>query len=282
MAPEILIPTNGFKGTWQSIEYGVWLAKMLGSKIVLFGVNERPSVGAIDEPHHPLEEIFESATKVFQQHGVEYQLEVQNGSAEAEIPPRANRSDAIVVLGRLGRPLIRHLVSGRSIRHFIEDIKQPVLYVPEVKLPIKRILMCIGGLGYEAAAEDLAFQIARKCHAGITLLHVVPPVEFDYPTAKALQENWQNPDQTDTPMGENLRRTLAVAKSAELRVTVKGRQGNVVEEIFAEAKEGEYDLICMGSSYSTQSLRKLYSSKVTSEVVGNINSPVLTARYKRE
>ncbi|MDP1547076.1 MAG: universal stress protein [Anaerolineales bacterium] len=282
MTPEILIPTNGFKGTWQSIEYGAWLAKTLGSKITLLGVNENPSPGAIDETHHPLEEVFAYATGVFQLNGAEYRLEVQNGSADELIPQRANQADVIVVLGKLGRPTIRHLLSGRSIRHFLEEIKQPILYVPELRLPLKRILICIGGLGYEVAAEDLAVQIAAKCQAEITLLNVVPPIDFDYPTARALQENWRHPEETDTPIGKSLRIALDVAQAAGLHTTVRGRQGNVVEEIFAESREGNYDLLCMGSSYSVHSLRQMYSPNVTAEIANGTNCPILTARYNGE
>jgi nucleotide-binding universal stress UspA family protein len=280
MTSEILIPTNGFKGTWPSIEYGAWLAKTLGAKITLLGVNENPSPGAIDEPHHPLEEVFEYATGVFEKNGAEYRLEVQNGSAEQVIPQRANQADVIVVLGKFGRPTIRHLISGRSIRQFIEEIKQPILYVPELKLPLKKILVCIGGLGYEVAAEDLAVQIASKCQAELTLLNVVPPIDFEYPTARALRENWQHPEQTNTPIGSSLRGALEVAKAAGLNATVSGRQGNVVEEILAEIREGDYDLLCMGSSYSVHSLRQMYSPNVTVEIVSGVNCPVLTARYE--
>jgi nucleotide-binding universal stress UspA family protein len=280
MTSEILIPTNGFKGTWPSIEYGAWLAKTLGAKITLLGVNENPSPGDIDKPHHPLEEVFEYATGVFQQNGAEYRLEVQNGSVEQVIPQRANQADVIVVLGKFGRPTIRHLISGRSIRQFIEEIKQPILYVPQLKLPLKKILICIGGLGYEVAAEDLAVQIASKCQAEITLLNVVPPIDFEYPTARALRENWQHPEQTNTPIGQSLRGALEVTKAAGLHATVSGRQGNVVEEILAEIQEGNYDLLCMGSSYSVHSLRQMYSPNVTVEIVSGVNCPVLTARYE--
>ena len=280
MASEILIPTNGFKGTWQSIEYGVWLARTLGAKITLLGVNEKPSPGAIDEPHHPLEEVFTYATGEFQKHGVEYQLEVQNGGAEEVIPRRANRPDVIVVLGKLGRPQLRQFLMGRSIRHFIEEIKQPVLYVPGVRLPLRKIMICIGGLGYEVTAEDLAIRIAANCKAEIVFLHVVPPMSFDYPTARALQENWQHPERTETPIGQSLRNALEIASGAGLRASVRGRQGKVLEEIFAEAQEGQYDLLCMGSSYSVQSLRQMYSPNITAEIFGETEFPVLTARYR--
>jgi nucleotide-binding universal stress UspA family protein len=281
MTPDILIPTNGFKGTLPAIEQGIWLAKTLDTRITLLGVTENLNPAAIDD-HHPLEEVFELAVGLFHKNGAEYRLEVRKGGAEEIIPQRARQGENIVVLGPLGRPHIRRLLTGRSVRFFIGEIEQPLLYVPQSKLPVQKILICVGGLGYEVTAEHLAMQIAMKSRAEIMLLHIVPPAGLDYPTAKAIRENWQHPEQTETPIGQSLRRALELAQAENLAAVVKGRQGNVVEEILAETREGDYDLICMGSSYSVQSLRQLYSPNVTAEIADSTNCPVLTARYKGE
>jgi nucleotide-binding universal stress UspA family protein len=154
--------------------------------------------------------------------------------------------------------------------------------VPESKLPLKKILICIGGLGYEVTAEHIAMQMAMKSRAEITLLHIVPPIDMNYPTAKTVSTHWQNLAETDTPVGRSLRQALEIAKNDGLTASVKARQGNVVEEIMAEVKEGNYDLLCMGSMYSSTALRQLYAPNVTAEVANGTTCPVLSARYKRE
>jgi len=164
MKPDLLITTNGFQGTWPSIEYGAWLARVLETRIALLGINENLNPAAIDD-HHPLEDVFARAVALFQQDELEYSLEVQNGNAEDIIPRKARQGAFITVLGPLGRPPIRRLIAGRSIRHLMEEIEQPILYVPESKLPLKKLLICIGGLGYEVTAEHLAMQIAMKSRA---------------------------------------------------------------------------------------------------------------------
>jgi hypothetical protein len=177
-------------------------------------VTENLSPAAIDD-HHPLEEVFELAVGLFQQNGVEYSLEVRKGSAEEIIPERARQGNPIVVLGPLGRPQIRRLLTGRSVRYFIGEIEQPILYVPQSKLPMRKILICVGGLGYEVTAEHLAMQIAMKSRARSPCF-TSSPVGFDYPTAKAIRENWQNPEQTDTPIGRSLRQALELAQTENL------------------------------------------------------------------
>jgi len=281
MKPDLLIATNGFKGTWPSIEYGAWLAAALETNISLLGVTESLSPAAIDD-HHPLEDVFARAVELFQKNGVTYSLEVQNGNAEEIIPRKARQGDFITVLGPLGRPQFRRMLTGRSIRHLLEEIEQPILYVPESRLPLKKILICMGGLGYEVTAEHIAMQMAMKSRADITLLHIIPPMDLNYPTAKTVSANWQNLTETDTPIGRSLRQALEIAKIDGLTANVKARQGNVVEEILAESKEGNYDLLCMGSVYSTNALRQLYAPNVTAEVADGSACPVLSARYKRE
>jgi nucleotide-binding universal stress UspA family protein len=281
MKPDLLLATNGFKGTWPSIEYGAWLASALDKKITLLGVTEHPSPAAIDD-HHPLEDIFARAVELFQQKGVEYALEVQNGNAEEVIPRRARLGDYIVVQGPLGRPQIRRMLTGSSIRHLMEEITQPILYVPVSKLPLKKILICIGGLGYEVTAEHIAMQMAMKSRAELTLLHIVPPMDLDYPTAKTVSANWRHLGDTNTPVGRSLRQALEIAKSDGLTAHIKARQGSVVEEILAENKEGNYDLLCMGSPYSANALRQLYAPNVTAEIADDAGCPILTARFKRD
>ncbi|MEW6401594.1 MAG: universal stress protein [Chloroflexota bacterium] len=281
MNPDILIATNGFKGTFPAIEYGAWLAQTLSARVTLLGVTEHLSPAAIDD-HHPLEDVFARAVELFQQNDVEYSLEVENGDAEQVIPRKAGEKDYITLLGPLGRPQIRRWLMRRSIHHLMEEIKGPILYVPQACLPLKKILICIGGLGYEVTAEHLAMQIAVKSRAEITLLHVVPPVDMEYPTTRVEREHWRSLVETDTPVGRSLREAMEFAKANGLTAAAHSRQGNVVEQILAEVRANDYDLLCMGSAYSANPLRQLYSTNVTAEVTDAGICPVLTARYKRE
>ena len=114
MADELLIATNGYKHTWQAIEYGAWLANSMRMKITLLGVTEELNPASIDD-HHPLEDIFESAVSLFKDRDVEYRLEVQNGEAEHVIPEKANGGDFITVVSSIGAPASQ-AVCYRKIR----------------------------------------------------------------------------------------------------------------------------------------------------------------------
>jgi nucleotide-binding universal stress UspA family protein len=280
MSMEVLITTNGYMGTWSAIEYGAWLADSMRMKITLLGVTEKLNPAAIDD-HHPLEDVFERAVSLFKQRGVEYSLEVQNGDAEQVIPQKANRGEYITVVSPLGRPQLRRWLTGRSIRYLLEQIQGPILYVPDVRLPLKKLLISVGGLGYEVVAENLAFQVASASGADVTILHVIPPTDFDYPTTRDVRGHMNDLAETNTLPGRSMRQALDVAAKADLKARAIARQGNVVEEILAEIKEGAYDLVCMGSTYSANALRQMYTPNVTAEVAESAHCPVLTARLKK-
>jgi len=280
MSSELLITTNGFNGTWPAIEYGAWFAEIMQMKITLLGVTESLNPAAIDD-HHPLEEVFERSVNLFNAKGVEYSLEVQNGDAEHVIPNRANHGNYITVVGPLGRPQFKRWLTGRSIRPLMEQIHGPILYVPHVQLPLKKLLMSAGGLGYEAVAENLAFQVAMSTHAEVTILHVIPPTDLDYPSARNVREHINDLVNTDTLAGRSLKKALEVAQQAGLNAKTATRQGNVVDEILTEIKAGNYDMVCMGSSYSASALRQFYTPNITAEIAETIHCPVLTARFQR-
>ena len=278
MKPELLIATNGFKATWAAIEYGAWFANSMQMKVTLLGVIEKSRPAAIDD-QHPLEDLFARALELFQKNGVEYSLEIRHGNAEQVIPEKANQGNFLTVVSPLGRSRFRHWLIGRSFHGLMEEIKGPILYVPEIRLPLKNLLISAGGLGYEVDAENLALQVATLNRADVTLLHVIPPTDLDYPTTRDAIEHAGDLQDTDTILGRSLRKGLDIAKEAGLNAKLVTRQGHVVEEILGELKQGSYDMVCMGSRYSAHALRQLYTPNVTADVAAVVNCPLLTVRH---
>ena len=120
--------------------------------------------------------------------------------------------------------------------------------------------------------------IARAAKADVTLLHVVEPINIEYPTAMEIQHHLDNILETDTPQAHNLNQALEEFRTAGLKTEIKVRHGSIVREILYEVHHGDYDLIGLGSPYSTKSLRHFYTANVTAEVAESIPQPVLSAR----
>jgi nucleotide-binding universal stress UspA family protein len=274
MKPNMVIFTNGNEGTWPSIEYGAWIAQNMQTRLTLAGVVEQ------GDAEHPLEDIFGRAVSLFQESGVEYSLELERGSVEDVIIRKSSDDPGqMLVFGPFGRPQIRRLVMGNSFRKLMAAVSAPILYVPAVRMPIQKVLICMGGLGYTVTAEHLGLRVAQMTGAVVTLMTVVPPINLDYPEARKIRDNWKNLAETDTLAGRTLREGLENAHQAGLAAVVKVRHGNIIEQILDETKTEGYDLICMGSQFSAHGLRQLYTPNVTADVAETSHCPILTARF---
>lgn len=274
----ILIATNGSEGTWPAVEYAAWVAEVLDADILLLGVAESETDGP-EGRGRPLETFVERAVALFRSQNLQHSVVRRQGRCEEVVPRASLEVGGLTVLGPLGRPLLKRLLVGRSIRSLLETVPTPVLYVRQVRLPLRKMLICLGGLGYEITAEDIALRLGAAVGAEATLLHVAPPVDLDYPTARLEREHWRDLETTDSLLGRNLRAGLEAARAVGMTASLKARQGNVVEEIQSEVRTGEYDLICMGSAHGFGGLRHLYEPNVTEEVAERAQCPLLTARY---
>jgi nucleotide-binding universal stress UspA family protein len=268
----LALVTNGCQETRPSLEYGIWLAQMLSLPVQVLGVQE---------PHdkrHPVAALVQEMLPSLQSAGIPFQVEYQTGQAEDVVNQSVQWAGALVVLGPLGRPPLRRFLLGRSFRHFMEELLMPILYVPKSRLPVRKILVCMGGLGYAMNVFHEALAIANPLHASLTFLHVVEPVTLDYPLAHEVEAHWQDLLNTNTPQGRILRQVLSETQGLEIESEVRLRHGHIVPEILKEIETGNYDLVCMGSMYSSQSLRHLTLPNVTAEIAETAGCPILTVR----
>jgi nucleotide-binding universal stress UspA family protein len=74
--------------------------------------------------------------------------------------------------------------------------------------------------------------------------------------------------------GQDALRRLGIETGVSLR------HGPVAEQIMAEIREGEYDMVALGSTYAAQSLRRYFESSITDLVVEHAGRPVLVVRHQ--
>jgi len=123
-----------------------------------------------------------------------------------------------------------------------------------------RILLCVADMPYAEATISFGRLIARFTQAVVTLLHVIPREE-------------------ERGSGE---RVLVLAREmlADLSVDTQLRQGNPIENILAEAREGGHDLIVIGARHKVGLAQRLLGS-VAQGVVRRAPVSVLVVRRPR-
>lgn len=268
----IVLVTNGCPETRPSLEYGTWLALMLKLPVILLAIQEP------GDADHPVLDLVKEMTVILQASSVTFTVDHRQGDAEELVDRSVQQPGTIVVLGPLGRPALRRFFMGRSLRHFMEDQLAPMLYVPHSKLPIRKVLVCLGGLEYSMDVLHQALEVAVPLQASLAFLHVVEPVTLDYPLAQQVEAHWQDLLETDTPQGRVLKQALNETVEIGITPQVKLRHGHIVPEIIKEIESGDYDLVCMGSIYSSHGLRHLSLPNVTAEIAESARCPVLVVR----
>lgn len=268
----LVVVSNGSPETRPSLTYGAWLADQLKLPVRLLGLKEN------EDHKHPVATLMDETRVDMEANGIQVNVDLQAGPVESLLQNAMQQSGDLFILGPMGRPLIYQFLTGNPFRLFMEKLTVPVLYVPTACLPIKRILVCMGGLEYGMAVFHTTLELAIPTQASLSFLHVVEPVTMDYPLAHQVESHWQDLMQTDTPQGRNLKRVVEEARENGLNAEVKLRHGAIAPEILHEVKTGGYDLVCMGSIYSARSLRHITLPNITAEIAEAGLCPILSVR----
>ncbi len=272
MGKKILLVTNGCEESWATIEHAAEMSALMGVPLTLLGVVEER------DDEHPVEDIFGRAISLFQEKKLVYDLQLVNGKTETVLANLSPDKDTYLFVGVLGRSPLRHWLIGRSFRQILEDVDIPVFYARKTPKKIKKILICFGGLNYTKRAEEIGIEIGKMAEAKVSLLHIIPPVEAEQLPKKALPSNEKDLQETDAQAALVLQQAQAHARTAGVASNIIIRNGNVVNQILAELKEGNYDLVCMGSPFSSEGRRHLYLPNIVAEIAETTDAPLMIAR----
>jgi len=276
MEKSLLIATNGSRLSLPAVNYGVWLAGLLHLPVTLLGIVERQAFAQV------IQQAFQPAKDKLAEQQLEFTEIIEQGEPGEIICKLADAQKHLVVLGPMTRPGWQRILSGVSFRQVLTDIQTPMIFAAAPKEQLKKILLCLGGLGYTKSLQRWVNYLAKNTGASLNILHIVVPGNFNYPITTQIKAHWEEMVKTDTPQGRNLRLALQTALEAGIETKVKIRHGDVIHEIKAEVREQGYDLVAMGSASSSQSLRRLYLPNVTAEIAERSAIPVLTARLGQE
>lgn len=273
----LLLCTDGTTQSGPAVALGCRLAALLKARVTVLGAPARPN----REP--ALSRSLADVCANLSDAGLRCDAVTRQGlPRRAIVAQTTEKHYDLIVVGLLERGRIHRWLRGPSTRRVLRDVAAPVLVVPAGRRALRHVLLCSGDLWYPAETVRLVGQIARAAGAEVTLLYVIPQPLLRYPILREVEDAWGALLQTDTPQGRNLRAGRDALRGLGIETGVRLRHGPVVEQIMSEIREGEYDLVALGSTYAARGLRRYFVSSITDFVVEHAGRPVLVVRHRRE
>ncbi len=249
------------------------MAGTLKAETTLLGIAEK------SRDEGSMREALEKQAQSLWAREVALEIVVHAGEPVRQILDQTSKANYDLVVIGAGRPR----AAGRYWRsektyELIKTIQPPVLVAIGECKRLKRFLVCTGGKEFIEQAVQLTGKLAAAVEASVTLLHVMAEPPAVYADLVSLEEDVDRLLESGSELGMNLlqqkKELQRIGVSAEVRV----RHGIVIDQVFEEVREGDYDLIVTGTSQARGLLRHYIMGDLTRSILNRANSPVLVAR----
>jgi len=269
----ILICSDGRPAADSATRLGGLLARPLQAKTTLLGIIE----ASADE--QALRTALEKQAESLRAGKIAVDLVVRAGEPIHEIVHQtsAAKYDLVIIGSRRARSTGLYWRSEKTYE-VIKAIAPPVLVAIGEAARLQRFLVCTGGKKFIEQAVQLTGTLAAAVGASITLLHVMAEPPAIYADLVRLEEDVDQLLQSKSELGTNLRRQQRDVEKLGVRAAVRVRHGIVIDQVFAEAEDGKYDLIVTGSSQTRGMLRHYIMGDLTRSILNHASCPVLVAR----
>jgi nucleotide-binding universal stress UspA family protein len=212
---------------------------------------------------------------------VDVRPKVRIGYAAEEIvrEAREGRYDLIIMGERRDRDLVTRLL-GSTTRRVIEQAPCPVLIAKGAVRPIHRILLCDSGAESVSLLNRFTARLPAlvEGEVDVMVLHVMSQMTAGPGiSGRQLRASAEELIRDHTPEGELLEQDIRLLKQSHLRSQAKVRHGLVVDEILAEARSGDYDLVVIGANRGV-GWERLLLDDLARQIIEQMDRPVLVVR----
>jgi nucleotide-binding universal stress UspA family protein len=270
---KILICSDGMQSTETAIHLGGSLAGPLKAETTLLGIAET------SQDEQPLRDALYKQAQLLQERGVSPAIVVQSGEPVRQIVDQTSKTNyELVVIGARWIGATGHYWRSAKTYEVIKAIQPHVLVAIGEYKQLKRFLVCTGGKEFIDQALQLTGKLAAVVNASVTLLHVMAEPPAMYADLVRLEEDVSQLLESKSELGTNLRRQKKQLERLGVHAEVRLRHGIVIDQVFAEVHEGNYDLIVTGTSQARGLLRHYIMGDLTRSILNRANVPVLVAR----
>ena len=270
---KILICSDGTPSAQTAIDLVGLLAGPLTAETKLLGIAET------SEDERPLRDALHTQAQSLRQRGVSPDVVVQFGEPVLQIVQQTSKSKYdLVVIGARWTGAVGHYWRSKRTYEVIKAIQPPVLVAIGERKELKRFVVCTGGKDFIEQAVKFTGQLAAAVGASVTLLHVMAEPPAMFADLVRMEENVDQLLRSNSELGINLRRQKRELDRLGVPAEVHLRHGIVIDQVFEEARDGNYDLIVTGTSQARGLFRHYIMGDLTRDILNRSNVPVLVAR----
>jgi nucleotide-binding universal stress UspA family protein len=205
------------------------------------------------------------------------QTRLRMGDAAAEILREASegRYDLILTGRRAAHSMLRRIL-GSVTQHLLTKLPCPLLIAKERARPIRTVLLCDSGEFAPPLLQRLVDSLPELLQdVHITCLHVMSQISArpGLP-GEQLRAAAEDLIKAHAPEGEWLQRDSRILAGLEVTHDLKVRHGLVVDEIAAEARGGDYDVVVIGA-HRGMGWAQLMLDNLARQIVAEVDRPVL-------
>jgi nucleotide-binding universal stress UspA family protein len=270
---KMLICSDGMPAAESAIRLGAALAAPLKADLFVLGVAEKP------EEQSALQQALAKQVDSLPTQGVSSRIGMCVGDPVRQISAETTKVKYdLVIVGARKTGATGLYWRSEKMYELIKSISPPVLVAMGEWAQLKRFLVCTGGKEFIEEAVQLTGKLARAVGASVTLLHVMAEPPAMYADLVRLEEDVDRLLDSKSELGINLTAQKTDLEKLGLTAEVRIRHGIVVDQVFAEVRERNYDLIVTGSSQARGMLRHYIMGDLTRTILNHANCPVLVAR----
>ena len=245
----LLVATGGSRHSDIAAHVGLALAKLIDADVTLLYVvkhdAQRPAA------RRTLESLCDQP--LYEDLHVRLKIRIGRPLTELNYELFENPADLLVIGERSPHRLWTRL-RGSLVSRLTDSSPCPVLIAKDATVPYKRVLICDSGVGSPTVFDGLVehgllplLALASK----LNVLHVMSQISAAPGVrGRDLRAGADELIKAHSPEGELLARDLSLLSGQGLTADTTVRHGLVIDEILAEAADGDYDLIVIGGHRS--------------------------------
>jgi nucleotide-binding universal stress UspA family protein len=272
----ILMATDGSINADEALNFGAQIARRTDENPTILAVTKK------EADRSQVDSILAGAQRLMSREKINVQTKVRIGHPAEEIIREAEEGvyDLVIVGEGQHHALVTRFKLGSTALRVAENSPCPVIIVKGKARSIDRILLCDSGAGRSSTLSRFTAELAKilEGEEEITVLHVMSQMSAGPGVrGQQLRADAEELIAAHTPEGEVLNEVFQVFGDLGIHSTSKVRHGLVVDEILAEARIGNYDLVIIGA-HQGEGWQRLLLEDQARKIISQLDRPVLVIK----